>query len=84
MLRGYARHLLRANAGTRATVECLIHNPLPPWAVLEGRDANAPEMFQTVTRVEETSASLAEPLPVPPAPQRAPQTSEELPVGEDL
>ncbi len=83
-LRGYARHLLRESGGARATVECLIHNPLPPWAVLEGRDPNAPEMFESIARVEETSAALGEPLPVPPPPQTAPRPSEELPVGEDL
>jgi hypothetical protein len=83
-LRGYARHLLRTSGGTRATVECLIHNPLPPGAVLEGYDPNAPEMFQTVTRVEETSAALGEPLPVPAAPQPEPPASEELPKEEDL
>jgi hypothetical protein len=52
--------------------------------VLEGYDPNAPEMFQTVTRVEETSAALADPLPVPAAPQPEPPVSEELPMGEDL
>lgn len=83
-LRGYARHLVRAYGGAHATVECLIHNPLPPWAVLDGRDPNAPEMFESVARVEETSTSLGEPLPVPPAPKREAALTEPLPVGEDL
>lgn len=80
-LRGYARHLLREYGGARATVECVIHNPLTPRMSLEGVDPNTPETFESVTWVEETAAALEQPLPVPPPPPNGSFDAEPLPPG---
>lgn len=86
-MRSYARHLLRRHGGDRATIECVVHNPLTPRQTLSEVDENGPETFVSVTWVEETAATVADPLPIPaapvaPTPDPPTPAAEPVPVGD--
>lgn len=86
-LRSYGRQLLRIHGGERVEVDCVRHFPLNPTRSLNGDDPNAAEMFSAVASIDETSATLGEPLPVPEPPKLPEselQPAELLPTGGAL
>lgn len=82
-MRAYGRQLLRVHGGDRVQVDCVQHNLLYPTQAVRGDDPNAPDLFIPVVSIDETAAGLADPLPIPPPPQRAeePFEAEPLPLG---
>lgn len=80
-LRAYGRQLLRVHGGDRVEVDCVQHFPLTPSQSLNGNDPNAPELFTPVASIDESAASLADPLPVPELPRPNTPAAELLPEG---
>jgi hypothetical protein len=79
-LRGYARALLRRHNGAECRIDYVRHEHLSPYAVLDGVDANSPDLFKPITSLVERAADLETPLWTAPAQP----VSEALPPGEPL
>ena len=76
-LRAYARYLLRRHEGVEARLDCVRHDVLIPFEVLEGVDPNDPSKFSRVASVTEYRSQLDQPLLPKP-------TAEPLPQGGTL